>query len=329
MNLKKWQTLQFCSLGLLPVEYAKDFYRFLRYGKGSLFAPLERRLYFDIILTAHTVEKGLSLAKPRPFFGKQNIRLLNQMLLAYKVQHADFAVNMSCHAIAEYLHFHEENHLTDSWLEEVQKYLHDWSDKFKGLDPGFGKVRDVSRVFENIDQRNYGYAEFLQSRFSCRNYDQRPVPIDIIEEVVKTAQQAPSQCNRQSPKVHLYQNQAQIREILNIQGGARGFDDRTPNLFIVTSEITAWSASSSRNQDYVDGSLFAMALLYSLHAKGIAACPLNMACTNSKEKRVSVLAQISSSERIMLMISFGFPESSAITAAPSPRKHLNKTLITH
>ncbi len=169
----------------------------------------------------------------------------------------------------------------------------------------------------------------MSSRFSCRNYDQRVVPIETVQNVVLTAQQAPSQCNRQSPKAHLYQNPDHIKKILSIQGGARGFDDKTPNLFIVTSEITAWSASSSRNQDYIDGSLFAMALMYTLHAFGIAACPLNMACTNSKERRLRKCAHIPDSERIMMLISFGYPDQNNTTAAPSPRKQVNQALIIH
>ncbi|MCC5829617.1 MAG: nitroreductase family protein [Phycisphaeraceae bacterium] len=328
--LTKWKLQQALSLALLPVEYIKDFYRFIRYGKGSPLAPKERRLFFDIILTAHTVEKGLSLAQPRPFFGKANIQLLHEMVMDYPKNEADFSIQMSMHAIHEYLRFHTERKLTDPWIEKVAHFQELWNEKFLRDKVGAGfSLRDISTVFESIADRRFSYLEFIRSRFSSRSYLPEVIPLKEVELIVRAAQQAPSQCNRQSPNLHLYQDEAKIRELLAIQGGTSGFSNEVRNLFVVTSEITAWSASSSRNQDYIDGSLFAMNLLLALHARGLAACPLNIAFRNSKERRLRRCGGIPDSERLLMLISFGRPNPSVKFAAPSPRPPLSEVLFVH
>ncbi|KRP34891.1 MAG: hypothetical protein ABS34_12135 [Opitutaceae bacterium BACL24 MAG-120322-bin51] len=127
----------------------------------------------------------------------------------------------------------------------------------------------------------------------------------------------------------MYQGDASVQKLLTIQGGSRGFSGEVKNLFVVSSEITAWSASSARNQDYIDGSLFAMNLLLSCHAHGLAACPLNLAFRNSKEKAVRVAADIPDSERLLMMISFGHPNDEVNYAASSPRLPMEEVLTEH
>src|SRR5690606_36580790 len=119
------------------------------------------------------------------------------------------------------------------------------------------------------------------------------LPLELVHTVVKLAQYAPSQSNRQSTQVHLYQDRKQIDELLALQGGSRGFSEHVGNLFVVSSEIPAWGGPGQRNQPYVDAALFAMHLLTALHAKGIAACPLNLAVTNRTDRRIKAAGAIS------------------------------------
>jgi nitroreductase len=329
MKLWKWKLMQALSLGVLVLEYVKDFSRFVRFGKGSPFAPGERRLFFDIILFVHTVEKGLSLQAPRPFFGQDNFRIIDELLADYPVNASIFPVKMAKTAMSEYLDFHRKQELEDPFLDEVFTMLAKLNERFPTVEVYEEGMRDVSATFGNIAGKRLNYAQFLQSRFSCRSYAPETLPLHLVEEVVKVAQSAPSQCNRQSTKVHLYQDEATIQNLLSIQGGSRGFSKEVKNLFVVASEITAWSASSARNQDYIDGSLLAMNLLLSCHAHGLAACPLNLAFRNSKEKLVRAAGGIPSSQRLLMMISFGSPNSEVIRAASSPRLPMEEIFIVH
>lgn len=321
--------MQASSLGVLVLEYIQDFSRFLRFGKGSPFAPYERRLFFDSVLFVHTVEKGLSLQSPRPFFGRDNFRIIEELLADYPVDASAFPVRMAKTAMSEYLNFHKEKELEDPFLNEVRSMLAQLNKRFPTVEIFEEGMRDVSAIFGNVAEQHLSYPQFLQSRFSCRSYAQKVVPIRLVQEVVKVAQSAPSQCNRQSAKIHLYQDEALIQSLLRIQGGSTGFTQEVKNLFVVSSEITAWSASSARNQDYIDGSLFAMNLLLSCHAHGLAACPLNLAFRNSKEKSVRVAGGIPESERLLMMISFGYPNPEVGYAASSPRLPTDEVLLIH
>jgi nitroreductase len=69
--------------------------------------------------------------------------------------------------------------------------------------------------------------------------------------------------------------------------------------------------------------------LLSCHAHGLAACPLNIAFRNAKEKKVRVAGGISNSERLLMMISFGHPNDAVNYAASSPRLPTEEVLIQH
>ncbi|MCC5790899.1 MAG: nitroreductase family protein [Opitutales bacterium] len=327
--LVKWKFQQFLSVLILPLEYGKDFWRFLRFGKGSFFAPYERRLYYDLILFAHTIEKGLSLSEPRDYFGERNIRFVFEMLEEYPANGQPLAVEMSLGAIKDYIRFHDDQGKRNDYINDIEKNLRKFQRKFGLKDVQNHGLRSIERVYRSIQDRSYSYPKFLASRFSCRSYKNEKLDIGVVEEIVKIAQRAPSQCNRQSPRVHLYQDPMKIKRLLDLQGGSKGFDHEVKNLFVVSSEITAWSASSSRNQDYIDGSLFAMAVMYACHAKGIASCPLNLAFRNSKETKIRKAGNIPDSERLLMMIAFGYPNPAFGQAAFSVRKEPSETLQIH
>jgi nitroreductase len=86
---------------------------------------------------------------------------------------------------------------------------------------------------------------FLQSRSSCRMFQPGKIDSGLLTSLVELAQSAPSQCNRQSSRVHVYQDRAVIAQLLELQGGSRGFAQSVDNLFVVTSEVTAWAAPAS------------------------------------------------------------------------------------
>lgn len=62
---------------------------------------------------------------------------------------------------------------------------------------------------------------------------------------------------------------------MSYQNGNSGFGHTVPALFVITSDMRIFEKSGERNQGWVDGGLFAMALVYALHALGLGACMLN------------------------------------------------------
>src|SRR5690606_22323819 len=111
-------------------------------------------------------------------------------------------------------------------------------------------------------------------RTSVREFSSMAVDPAVINEAVELALKAPSVCNRQSSRVLVIYDRSTIQKILALQGGFRGYE--TPNvLLVVTSDISIFVAPQERNQPYVDGGIFSMALLLALEFFSIAACPLN------------------------------------------------------
>lgn len=312
----------------MPFEAAYDMVLFVSRCRLSPFVPRHKRDTYDLIFFSHTIEKGLSLPEPRPLFGRNNIcRVL------YLLRHCDpdktgpAALGMGVGCLHAYLEHHARHNVEAPFLTGLKHELDSLAGRFATA--GEGGTKDVAGIFRKIEARQLSYEEFLRTRFSCRNFRKEPVPLELIREVTGTAQQAPSQCNRQSTRVHLYQDKDDIARLLAHQGGARGFAAHVPTILVITNEMSAWVSKVERNQCYVDAGLFAMALLYACHARGLGVCALNFAKSNLEERRFKKVARIPAGERVAMLIAVGFQDESCAVAARSVRCPTGEVLHTH
>jgi nitroreductase len=111
---------------------------------------------------------------------------------------------------------------------------------------------------------------------------------------------------------------------LEIQGGNRGFGHLVNKLMVITSETGVFSSESERNQAFIDGGIYAMNLLYSLHYYNIACCILNCSNTVEKDRRLRELCGVKESEVFISMVSLGMPPND-FKAAASIRYPIEKT----
>lgn len=285
----------------------------------SPFVPLQKRLYYGLIITTHTIEKGLSLASPRSLFGQDKIRAVVSQLKKYDGTEGHFPVSMAHGALRDYLVFHSASGVSSPFLDYVKTELE--SSRQRWPVPETGGVRLVAR--ESLAHE----ANPAQRRFSCRAYSQVTIPRQTIDRIVSRAQRAPSQCNRQSVRVYCYQDRTLIEQLLVLQGGSAGFAKSVANLFVLASDLSAWGGSGQRNQAYVDGGLFAMCLMLACIEEGLQCCPLNLAKTNLEERRIARTAGIPASQRLIMMIAFGESDVDPLRAAQSPRIPLSDVLI--
>ena len=295
-------------------EALRDAVLFLRFNSYSPFVDKSRRAFYKIIIEAHTIEKGLSLPNPKLLFGKDKIRFVMGALSRYDIGHSPVPAHMSLGALEAYVNFHAKAGASDPLLDEIAGYLKAWEARLPK--PWKGGTRDYS--FNGQPPSNLQH--LMASRSSIRTL--RPTPLDPeqILEAIAIAQLAPSQCNRQSSRVHAYQDPARIQELLALQGGSRGFADSVGNLFVVSSEICAWGGPGQRNQAYVDGALFAMCLMFACRSMGWGACPLNLAIDHKTESAIRRAGGIPAGERLIMMIAFGEPVAPETRVAFSPRR---------
>lgn len=313
------------KLAKFPFEYILDLVLFLRHNGYSPWSSKSKRLFYKIIIETHTIEKGLSQPHPRKLFGIQKIQDVIRMVKSYDLSHSTLPVQMAMGALYSYAEFHRSIECTDAFLDEIVSFADNYCEKH-GIEPHGG----VKPMRLETEQSNHTPEQFLTSRFSFRQFDGNPVEMELARRIVEIAQSAPSQCNRQSTIVHLYQERETIDDLLDLQSGARGFSQSVGNLFVVASELPAWGGPGQRHQPYVDGSLFAMHLMMACHALNVYCCPLNLAIPNSIEKKIKQRGFIPNDQRLILMIAFGMAsKDTQHCKAHSPRRNINEILMNH
>ena len=90
-----------------------------------------------------------------------------------------------------------------------------------------------------------------------------------------------------------------------MQSGLNGFSQGVHQLLIVTTDVNYYYTIGERYQFYIDGGVYLMNLLYSLHFYGIAACPANWAKEKDDEKRIKRTIPIKESEKVICIIAIG------------------------
>jgi len=299
-------------------EFVKDAVLYSRYCGVSPFRDVGTSRSYKLVIESHAIEKGLSLPEPRPFFGKAKLAYIVGELGRSNRPISKFAVYMAAGALSGYKQFHLERGVSDPVLSQIDTALQNAAKQSEPL------ATAGTRMIHH-DQLKRGSS--LETRFSCRMFDQHQVSRRDLEEIVSLAQRAPSQCNRQATKVYIFQTRRKIDQLLALQGGASGFGHMVTNLAIVSSELSAWGGAQQRNQPYVDGGLFSMAFLLACQERGYVACPLNLAVTHAVESDIRSVGGIPLGERLIMMIAFGRPTTEEVVrAAGSPRRPLNEVL---
>lgn len=313
---------KFQKASLFISEFVADAFSYMRYCNISPVQDENRRLFYRILIEAHALEKGLSLKKTRPFFGKTKIIFLKEALLRYDLSYSRLPAEMTCGVFRAYLQFHKDNGHFSSVLDELDAYVERYVVK-NSIEPN-GGLREFG---ENDCPEAPASSQLLLSRHSTRSYQDNCLAGSEVNQIVRMAQSAPSQCNRQSSKVYFYQEREDIDHLLKLQSGAAGFSQDVNNLFVISSDIIAWGGAQQRNQAYIDGALFAMNLMLACHSYGVATCPLNLAVTHRVEKAIKRVGNIGVDERLVMMISAGYPVNKNIRkVTKSPRRPLDEIL---
>ncbi len=247
----------------------------------------------------HSIEKGLSFDNFRTGFGEQNVRRLMDLLSVYtKGNHPkDSIVFMSAvSSLNQYVEQHKKVNYDVSMLEkELSKYIE--------------SVSDLGGVFKlcgsGKNEQGMNFLELCMNRHSIRTFSADRVKKEAVIEAINLAQNAPSSCNRQPCINRIIQDEKYRKVLISNQYGNRGFGESVNTFVIVTASLEAYDSCTDRNQCYVDGGIYAMNLLYSLHYFGLATCPLSTSLTISQENNIRNAFRIPESECLILIIAVG------------------------
>jgi len=284
---------------------------------------LKSKENYEAFLTKqyHIVEKGLSLPVPRKNFGIEKIKTLIKITEEFKKKYS-VRESRLLKTISATLRYYLDKNVT---LKEDHPDAYKIISEFCSVNPynnnGGLKLINTKAFYPN------DFENFVKTRSSVRNFSRENVSLNDIKLAIEIAKTAPSVCNRQSWRVHLYQEKSEICELLSYQDGNNGFTNNINKLLIITTDTNCFTHLET-NQIYIDGGLFAMNLLLGLHSQKIASCCLNLCVPYTKEKNIKKIASIDNSERLIMMIGIGYYLENTMVAM-SDRKEINQILSIH
>lgn len=303
--------------------YRYDESRFIKFS-SSIEIKSKENLQAAITEKYHNIEKGLSLPNPRAKFGATQIEklilLTNEYIRKYE---NDFISSHAILVLNSYLAFNREHGIPDEQIPKA-KEISELSEKHKPQNITDSGTITITK--EYITSQIEGLNEnFFFSRFSTRQFDDSTPSVASIEYAARVAAKSPAVCNRQFSRIRTYLNKTEIKQLLEIQGGARGFIDDIHGLAIITVNTKTYWGEGERNQGWIDGGLFAMSFMLGLHAKGLGSVALNWSKPPADDKRLRAATNISESEIIIMLVGFGNLKDS-YEVAVSPRLPINKIL---
>lgn len=278
-------------------------------------------LQAQILKSYHRIEKGLALKAPRPGFGADAIALLIDDLRDYRARYGhDHAVERGLQTLEEYRAFNAD---AGRAVPEVSEFLQGYADRERVL-PSEGGTIEVTRAAIHA-AATLPIDAFFQSRYSVRQFSAEPVADDLIAHAVQLAQKSPSVCNRQAGRVYVATGKTRIAELLAYQNGNRGFGDQADKLLVVTASLDCFLTVGERYQCWIDGGLFAMSLIYALHALGLGSCCLNWSVEPGADRTFKAAAGIPDDQAIIMLLAVGhLPER--LRVATSARRPLDEVL---
>ena len=309
----------------LRKAYHSDYEEYEHWQYHNPDVKTQNAMEAKILRQTHVIEKGMSLSHPREKFGVQKALELLEFIdefveCGYKIEDSIPVLN-AIGVLKAYLAYHEEQGFKpENVLKKFEKYSKYLLEKEK-----YGII-EVSK--EKLKKEAQGaFPEFFMSRHSVRQFSEQTIDVSDIEKAVKLAMKAPSACNRQSCKAYFYRDKEVNKRLGELIAGNTGFDGEVQNYIVITSDMSAFYDSFERNQVYVDGGIFTMALVEALHYYGVASCILqNGEYKERNLKFKEICKNIPENEKIILFIAIGYYKDN-FTYAVSHRKNLDNVLI--
>jgi nitroreductase len=298
------------------------------YGRGSgvLGGGQQEVLKTQIIKSYHRIEKGLALQTPRPGFGADAVALLLDDLALYLSRHgADWTSWAALQVLDEYCRF-SAAHGVDSRAVAARSAVLRERALPPASTPALGGTMAASRARVWAAAR-LPFADFVRHRYSVRQFAATPVDRSQIEEAVRQAQFAPSVCNREAGQVYIVGTPERAKALLAHQNGNRGFGERAGALLVVTARQAAFHTVGERYQGWIDGGLFAMTLVYALHAQGLGTCCLNWSVEPAADRAFKLAAGLPQDDLVIMLLAVGhLPDDFSV--ARSARRPLHEVLHT-
>lgn len=301
------------------LDYRYDFLRYRAYSMRNGVPKSDQQLMFRLLQRAHSFEKALSLYDIQPLFGREKLKELVRLIRLYESRGLcpkGVEYQKALNAYLSYQQFHQQRTID---IYKEFDFLAGFEVK-EGYPLGKSVVAVTALDILRNSQGNF--EQLSKSRFSVRQFSTRFVDDKLIEDAVVLAQKSPSVCNRQSGHVFLIDQEDLKSKVLMIQRGNAGFGHEIKRLLVITASIESFDGPKERNQAYIDGGLFAMSMIYALHYKGLAVCPLNWSSGREKDLLLRRTVPIPNEHVIIMLLGIGHHKEEYMVAT-SPRRAIS------
>ncbi len=319
-------TMRQLKMEMAFIKEAFHFWRLtVKYNASNHTDKDIQKMQYTLLRENHTIEKGMSMRNPKKGFGQEKVKnlliRLNRYVDLYAKEDSDF-LNYPLSTIKGYIEYTKANGIEIPLIEKKFILLQKRVGK-TNVDSHAG-ITSITRE-EIINSCNQNFETLLYSRHSIRYFDDKPVSKELIEKALTLAQRTPSACNRQGWFTHVFVGDYSVK-LIRWQGGSTGFEDEIRCSILVTANLKAF-LSYEVHQAYVDGGLYAMNLINSLHSLGLGTIPLSCGFHRDKLKELSDF-DIPENEVPILIIGIGHLQPH-FKVAVSERKDISVTNTYH
>lgn len=218
------------------------------------------------MLIVHQLEKGMSMtSNPRVFGGGKSVTLVDLLRQYEKNYGVDKVMVLATNALYEYSKNEWSTRVVSERLS-LNDFLENHQDIIKEGYAGTKKVSEPPVFNDSLIK------EFFETRSSVRDFSKVPVSEEEIKKAIEFAQVTPSACNRQTSRVHYYNDPDVVRAIIDNQLGDQGWCQNATGIVVITSNQAFFGHAYERYESLIDGGLYAMNLVYGLHLQHIATC---------------------------------------------------------
>ncbi|MCR1996020.1 nitroreductase family protein [Bifidobacterium animalis] len=261
----------------------------------------QRQIETQLLFFSHQLEKGLSHSNFRSGFGRRPLTMILDLLDTYRKKGYNpntFELEVTYSVLKAY----RERHLGNGYEMPMafSAIYGKYNKEIDGAESDLGGAKEI-HADASYDKT---YCNVIENRVSIREFGSGPVDVNLIDNALKVAVHAPSVCNRQSQNVRVVLNPEKIHQVLRIQGGWNGYKD-PPALLLMTSHLSSFNNAVERNEPYVDGGIFSMALLGALEEQNLAACPLNAMFSKEQDDGVRGILAVPREEVMVMFIALG------------------------
>lgn len=285
-----------------------------------------RPLAAELIFQYHKIEKGLVMPGNERLFSVEPaltcIRLLNRWISS-GLSRSDPVFLGAIQTLVAY-----ENRVSEKLLDpenQVTSKVRDFLSAVIERDPSLSTPRQLPICDQSHITDGHAFLALATARRSTRSFLPRAVTPEVIEAAVRSAQLAPSACNRQPWHIYVVNDANKKRILLSHQNGNRGFGHLAPHVAIITADAQCFFDASERHEPFVDGGLFSMSFILALTAHGVGSCCLNWCVSPATDAAVHQIFGLPEGSRIVMLVAFGYPTDGCVVPR-SPRRAIHDVL---